>query len=939
MSVMNQSNDLDNSVNETGTNCEGLSLGSCPMEEQRGPGRYPTTPRTGWSKSMNVAVMECYFLSKPVDEEGKPVRGYRRRMHSILNERQTLKVTEQQLCDQARIIRKNGWLTQVELDDIKQRLSTQEEMITEASHVVEEGNIVELTETVLEREPVATILENHGRNEVNSKAIGEIINIMNEGNLNTPVNLKTVDRRALNELVNEIDNVLADIRTDNITDTNKLIHATAVYVAREFGFGERNKAYRMKEPWWKRRIIESISKLRKDINILERKKRGESIKNSKYNEISRKYNVTKKGITLVIEELKQRLQAKAFKLRRYEQRTQQYQIDRMFQYDQANVYQKLQCDNKREISKPSADESKKFWSEIWDNKIQHNNAAKWLEELRNNKRSVVQNDMEITTSMVKQQIKKIPNWRAPGPDGVQGFWLNKLTSLHERIASQLNDLLHNQTEIPAWMTTGKTVLCQKVPRKGNAVDNYRPISCLPVMWKLMTGIISDSVYKCLDENEVLPEEQKGCKRNSRGTKDQLLVDKTILADCKKRHKNLTMAWVDYKKAYDMVPHSWILECMRLYGVSDSVTNFLKRSMSKWMVQLTSCGEILGTVNIRRGIFQGDSLSPLLFVICMIPLTEILRKVKMGYTLDGIKINHLFFMDDLKLFGKNDNEIDSLASTVNLISQDIGMQFGIKKCGLVHLKRGKLSKTAGIELVNGEKIKEVNDEGYKYLGILELDRLKEEEMKTTFQKEYFRRVRLIMQSKLNGRNKIKAINTWAVSLVRYGAGIIMWKKAELESMHRRTRKLMTMNKELHPRGDAARLYVGRKNGGRGLISCETCVKTEINNLAWYIKHVRGPIVSIVRDLGTVNTEEAIAPREYKSKAKRQLENQWKEKPMHGEFTRKTDGIHWEKSLSWLRSGDLKGCTEALVCSAQEQSLRTNYTKFHIDKTSDTPLCRM
>ena len=245
-----------------------------------------------------------------------------------------------------------------------------------------------------------------------------------------------------------------------------------------------------------------------------------------------------------------------------------------------------------------------------------------------------------------------------------------------------------------------------------------------------------------------------------------------------------MAWVVYKKAYDMVPHRWILECMRLYGVSDSGTTVLKRSMSNWMVQLTSCGEILGTVNIRRGIFQGDSLSPLLFVICMIPLTEILRKVKMGYTVDGIKINHFFFMDDLKLFGKNENKIDSLASIVNLISQDMGMQFGIKKCVVVHLKRGKLSKTAGIELVNGEKIKEVNDEGYKYLGILELDRLKEEEMKTTFQKEYFRRVRLIMQSKLNGRNKIKSINTWAVSLVSYGAGIIIWKKAELESMDKK-----------------------------------------------------------------------------------------------------------------------------------------------------------
>ena len=114
-------------------------------------------------------------------------------------------------------------------------------------------------------------------------------------------------------------------------------------------------------------------------------------------------------------------------------------------------------------------------------------------------------------------------------------------------------------------------------------------------------------------------------------------------------------------------------------------------------------------------------------------------------------------------------------------------------------------------------------------------------------------------------------------MRYGEGIIMWKKAELESMDRRTRKLMTKNKELHPRGDIVRFYVGRKKGGRGLINCETCVKTEINNLAWYIKHVRCIIISIVRDLGAIVTGEAIAPSEYKNKIKQELKKQWKEKP--------------------------------------------------------------
>ena len=126
----------------------------------------------------------------------------------------------------------------------------------------------------------------------------------------------------------------------------------------------------------------------------------------------------------------------------------------------------------------------------------------------------------------------------------------------------------------------------------------------------MTGIISNVLYDFLEDAGKLPNEQKGCRRRSRGTKDQLLIDKTVLNDCRKRHTNLGMAWIDYKEAYDMVPHSWILESLELANVADNVINFITRSMRNWNVDLTSCGEFLGKVNIRRGIFQGDSLSPL-----------------------------------------------------------------------------------------------------------------------------------------------------------------------------------------------------------------------------------------------------------------------------------------------------------------------------------------
>ena len=107
------------------------------------------------------------------------------------------------------------------------------------------------------------------------------------------------------------------------------------------------------------------------------------------------------------------------------------------------------------------------------------------------------------------------------------------------------------------------------------------------MWKLMTGIIAESIYNFLDVNDKLPVEQKGSRKKSRGTKDQLLIDKMIQHDCRKRHTNLGMTWIDYKKAYDMVPHSWILESLELVQMSDNILKFVKRSMANWQTELTS----------------------------------------------------------------------------------------------------------------------------------------------------------------------------------------------------------------------------------------------------------------------------------------------------------------------------------------------------------------
>ena len=192
-----------------------------------------------------------------------------------------------------------------------------------------------------------------------------------------------------------------------------------------------------------------------------------------------------------------------------------------------------------------------------------------------------------------------------------------------------------------------------------------------------------------------------------------------------------------------------------------------------------CGnESLGNVKIRREIFQGDTLSPLLFVIALIPLTYILRKCKPEYVFakNGEKINHLLYMDDLKLYARNEKDLDSLIQSVRFFSKDIGMQFGVKKCAVLIMKRGRQIKSDGVKIPGSNVIRSLQEnDGYKYLGVLQNDEVKEKEMKEIVTKEYKRRVRKVLETKLDGGNIIKAINTWAIPVLRYSAPFLKWRK--------------------------------------------------------------------------------------------------------------------------------------------------------------------
>ena len=175
-----------------------------------------------------------------------------------------------------------------------------------------------------------------------------------------------------------------------------------------------------------------------------------------------------------------------------------------------------------------------------------------------------------------------------------------------------------------------------------------------------------------------------------------------------------------------------------------------------------------------------------------------------------------------------------------------MEFGIEKYAMLVMKSGKRHLTDGMELPNKDMIKTLaENETYKNLGILEADTIKQAEMKEKIQKEYLRRTRKLPETKLNSRNLIKGINNLAVPLVIYSGPFLKWTREELKQMDQRTRKLMTMHKALHSRDDVNRLYVSRKEGGRGLASIEDSVDTSIHRLVDYIQKHKGGLITATR----------------------------------------------------------------------------------------------
>ncbi|KAI5731018.1 hypothetical protein M8J77_003330 [Diaphorina citri] len=739
----------------------------------------------------------------------------------------------------------------------------------------------------------------------------------------------------LAEEITHYDKVLDEIvRENNITDLghlNNLMYSVAYLITKKFrkvDIKQQRQRNTLQDPPWKTRIRKRIEEKRKEISKINEWKRNNRTQRVQYKikQIMDKYKPN--NIDQIEEASKQRVSAWALRIRRYEKRRKAFTQNRSFENDKKKFYRELYHKNYGIEQPPSKEEFENFWTRIWGIREEVNIEADWItNEFERTKNLNEMNEFRIEESDITNTMKDAHNWKAPGIDKLTNFWLKYLKCMHKHLAASLQNIMEHPTLAPDWLTQGITYLLPK-NENTHVTKNYRPITCLPVLYKLLTGIMKSKIHTHLQEKDLLPVEQKGGLTGSMGCKDHLLVNKLITEDSK-QNKSLGMSWIDYQKAYDSVPHEWILTSLKIYKINAKTRDLLKSLMESWKTKIlvqTNQGRIeTEEIYIRKGIFQGDALSPLLFCIALIPLSTMLNNSRIGYKLRNqeTKVNHLLYMDDVKLYANNERRLNTLIEIVKTFSDDIGMKFGLDKCAKVIIDKGKVRQRDNIlEEESTLSIRELESgESYKYLGVLEDEHIDQKKMKVNIKKEYIRRVRLTLQTELNSKNKIEALNSLAVPVVEYGFGIIDWTKEEIRKFDRKTRKLLTMNKCLHPKSDVDRIYLPRKDGGKGLRSIEQAYEISILGLAEYIKHKENDYLihllkeshvnsnkNILRKAENIETQYIISRRvettdlkkrmkQFKNQVKEQqrarLLTNWKSKRLHGQFLKVLDNATFDK----------------------------------------------
>ena len=246
-----------------------------------------------------------------------------------------------------------------------------------------------------------------------------------------------------------------------------------------------------------------------------------------------------------------------------------------------------------------------------------------------------------------------------------------------------------------------------IHKKGDDKDlkNYRPSSLLSVVYKLFTKVIANRVKKTLEFNQ--PKEQAGF-RTGCSTIDHIHTINQVIEECTEYNQPLYIAFIDCEKAFDSVEISAVMQTLRNQGVDEVYINILEEIYRGSTATIVLHKES-NRIPIKKGVRQGDTISPMLFTACLQEVIRSLEWEQLGIRVNGEYLSNLRFADDVALLSNLENELQSMITELDRQSTMVGLKINMQKTKVMYNNLGKEQRFE----IGNSALEVVKD--YVYLG--------------------------------------------------------------------------------------------------------------------------------------------------------------------------------------------------------------------------------
>ncbi len=346
-------------------------------------------------------------------------------------------------------------------------------------------------------------------------------------------------------------------------------------------------------------------------------------------------------------------------------------------------------------------------------------------------------------------------------------------------------------------------------------------------------------------------DQRGACAEVSGTVDNLMIDDAVQRDAILNKRNLLVTWIDVRKAFDSVSHSFLIEILRIHRFPNKLVAAVKNIIETWNIVLVipvKDGDFeTEPINLLNGQLQGDTYCPDLYTLCNNLVSWVSRSFD-GYQLSTPlkeKITHSLFIDDMKNYWMTPRTLISGMSMIKSCMKDCGLEWNMKKCKGAVLKRGKFTEHEGFVLEDGSKIDCLKEgETYKFMGVHESIKLDRDGLEISLVKTVKQRVHVIWKSNLYDINKVVATNSFVDGCVEYYFWGCNMRIDFLKQLDREIRSVMNKCGAKHTNTVNGSLYLPRGKGGRGLKSLECSYKDIKIKSAMKLKKNKDPRMCLV-----------------------------------------------------------------------------------------------